>query len=255
GQHVELLFPMIFNLGVEIGYAHTAFKWENSARQNAGVIVAVISLRNESDKPKYIFTDEVKIRAKNINGYLADGPNIIAGRRRKPLSSLLPPMLFGSKPTYGEYLVLTPEEVRSLVQSYPESERYMRRFVGAEDFIKGTERYCLWIEHSEAEHARSIPEIERRLSLTAEKRKGSKKKATQKLAAVPYRFGEARYKPTDSIIVPSVSSERREYISIGYVGPDTVISNLAFAVYDAEPWVFAILTSRMHMVWTRAIAG
>src|SRR5699024_369318 len=110
-------------------------------------------------------------------------------------------------------------------------------------------------EHSEAEHARSIPEIERRLSLTAEKRKGSKKKATQKLAAVPYRFGEARYKPTDSIIVPSVSSERREYIPIGYLGPDTVISNLAFAVYDAEPWVFAILTSRMHMVWTRAIAG
>lgn len=255
GQHVELMFPHIFDKGIEIGFAYTSFKWENNAKRNAGVTVAVIGLRNQSNEPKYIFTDDLRIDASNINGYLADASNIVAKKRSKPLASFMPPMAFGSKPTDGGHLVLSSRERDELLANHPESAEFVKKYIGASEFIKGEERYCLWIEPADAERANSIIALRSRFKDVASMRTVSKKAATQGLAPVPYKFAEPRYKPTDSIIVPSVSSERREYIPLGYLGPDTVISNLAFGVYDAEPWVFALLTSRMHMAWIRAVGG
>ncbi|CAM3607627.1 class I SAM-dependent DNA methyltransferase [Micrococcus flavus] len=255
GEHVSLMFPTIFNMGIEIGFAYTSFKWENNAKHNAGVTVAVIGLRNTSDHAKYIFTDGLEIAANNINGYLADAPNIIAGRQMKPISVGLPPMAFGSKPTDGGYLVLEPVERRELLDAYPDAARFVKRYVGAADYINDIERYCLWITDREASEARQIGPIAARLEKLAAWRLESKAQSTVDFADRPYRFKQLAYKPTDSIIVPSVSSERRDYIPIGYLGPDTVISNAAFAIYDAEPWLFALLTSRMHMAWTRAVGG
>ena len=255
GQHVGLMFPTIFEMAVEIGFAYTPFKWENNAKRNAGVTVAVISLRNKSAAPKYLYTGNLQIAASNINGYLADGPNIIAERRAKPLTHGLPPMLFGSKPTDGGHLILEADEKTQLMDDSPEAVEFVKRYMGADDFINDAERYSLWITENDEERARKIPAIRRRLDQVARMRSESKKPATQKLATLPYRFAEVRYKPTDSIIVPSISSGRREYIPIGYLGPDVVISNKGFAVYDAQPWAFALLTSTMHMVWTRAVGG
>jgi hypothetical protein len=127
--------------------------------------------------------------------------------------------------------------------------------MGASEFIANADRFALWIESSDIELARENPDIVRRLERVREHRKDSQRASTKKLADVAHRFGEVRYKPTDSIIVPSVSSERRPYIPIGYLDPNTIVSNLAFAVFDAEPWVFSLITSAMHMAWTRAVGG
>ncbi|MCG7260546.1 class I SAM-dependent DNA methyltransferase [Corynebacterium guaraldiae] len=255
GEHVALMFPMIYEMGLEIGYAYTSFKWENNAKANAGVSVVVISLRNAMKSPKYLVADGIKLPASNINGYLADAEDVFLKTRRKTLSPLLPMMSFGSMPNPTAPFVLSAPEKHHLVSAFPEAADFVRPFLGADEFISGEERFTLWIEESEVPKAMDVQPISERIASVERLRKDSSRKATQKLAAVPWRFGEIRYKPTDSIIVPSVSSERREYIPIGYLGPDTVISNLAFAVYDAEPWLFALLTSKMHMAWVRAVGG
>lgn len=255
GQHVGIMFPMIFEMNVEIGFAYTSFKWENNAKSNAGVTVAVIGLRNQSRDPKYILTDSVQIAANNINGYLADAPNTIASRRSKPLTSALPPMIFGSKPTDGGQLILSPDERDKLLEASPAAGEFVKKYTGAAEYIKGEDRYCIWVDSSSHDRAGQFTELHKRFGAVRKMRLVSKDSSTRKHAEMPYRFQAPRYKPTDSIIVPSVSSERREYMPVGYLGPDTVVSNLAFAVYDAEPWVFALLTSRMHMAWTRAVGG
>lgn len=253
GQHVAIMFPMIFEMGLEIGYAYTSFKWENNAKRNAGVTVVVINLRNLSSGQKYLFTDDVAIPAQNINGYLLDASIIFIESSGEPMSEL-PPMTKGSQPT-GKALTLSVEEFEALRKNAPRSLEFVRRFTGANEYINGNDRYCLWVTDSQVQQASEIPELVRRFDAVASMRAASSKAATRNLENVSYRFAEIRHKETDAIIVPSVSSERRDYIPIGYVGPDTVISNLAFAVYDAEPWLFAILTSRMHMAWTRAVGG
>lgn len=255
GQHVELMFPPIFARGIEIGFAFTSFKWENNAKRNAGVSVVVFSLRNGSSAPKYIFTGELRIHATNINGYLADADSIFVTTRRKPLVPTQPVMTYGSKPVDGKNLTLKKSVRDELLADFPESSVFIRKYIGTDEFIEDIDRYCLWIEEEELTLAQAIPLIKQRLDLTAEMRQRSDKPATRKMAAVPHRFAEPRYKATNSIIVPSVSSERRDYIPIGFLGPDTIVSNLAFAMYDAEPWTFSLLTSRMHMTWTRAVGG
>ena len=255
GEHVSLMFPTIFAMGIEIEFAYTSFKWENNAKRNAGVTVAVIGLRNESSAPKYIYADDLQIAAKNINGYLADAPNIIAGRQMRPISTALPPMAFGSKPTDGGYFVLEPDEQRGMLADFPEAAQFIKRYLGAADYIKDQERYCLWIRDTEVATARAIPPIAERLDRVAAWRRESKAQSTVDFATRPHRFKQIAFKSTDSIIVPRVSSERRDYIPMGYLDKGNVVNDQAYAVYDAEPWVFALLTSRMHMAWTRAVAG
>lgn len=255
GEHVSLLFPSLFAMGLEIGYAYSSFKWENNARRNAGVTVVVVNLRNVSKRPKYIYVDDVRIEAKNINGYLTDAPNVFVHRRSKPLVASMPPLVKGSQPSDGGHLLLEPGDRDNLLDKSAASAEFIKGYLGSSEFINGKDRYCLWIDEHTSSRAQQIPEIQQRLEKVKTMRSSSTKLATQKLSSTPWRFGETRYRPTDSIIVPSVSSERRAYIPIGYLGPDTVISNAAFAVYDAKPWLFALLTSRMHMVWTRAVGG
>jgi hypothetical protein len=255
GEHVGLMFPMIFDQGLEIGFAYTSFKWENNATRNAGVTVAVIGLRTVRSGPKYIYTDDVRIDARNINGYLADGPDVLIERRKQPLGQARPEMVFGSMPRDGGALILTPADRRQLLEQHPEAARFVKTYTGSAEHINDIERYCLWIADRDAADAAAISWIADRLERVRETREGSKASSTAKFAAKPHRFVQISYKPTESIIVPRVSSERRHYLPAGYMGEETVISDAANAVYDAEPWVFALLTSRLHMVWTRAVAG
>ncbi|MGN7798136.1 class I SAM-dependent DNA methyltransferase [Leifsonia sp. 22587] len=256
GEHVSLLFPTIFDMGIEIGFAYTSFKWENNAKRNAGVTVAVINLRNESPEPKYIYTDDLRIAATNINGYLADAPNVMAVRRSRPISEALPPMAFGSKPTDGGHLILSPAERANLLASAPEAAVFIKQYMGSSEFINGGERFCLWIDDEGVKDANKIPAVRDRLLRVRQARLAEDASdISKKFSAEPHRFIQRAYKPTDSIIVPSVSSERRRYMPMGFLGPETVVSNLAFAIYEAEPWLFALLNSAMHMAWTRAVGG
>lgn len=254
GEHVGLMFPMIFAGGIEIGFAYTSFKWANNARRNAGVTVVVIGLRVARSGPKYLYTDDLQIGAKNINGYLADGANIFIGRRNSPLGASRPVMVFGSMPR-ARGLVISPYERQRMIDNDPLSSEFIKAYIGTKEHVDGLERYCLWIEDGQVDIARSVPAIAERLAQVTDERGKSDAGSTAAYAAKPHRFVQISYKPTDSIIVPAVSSERRDYIPIGYRGADTIISNLAFAVYDAEPWVFALITARMHIVWTRAVGG
>lgn len=255
GEHVGLLFPLLAEQNVEISYAYTSFKWENNARHNAGVTVVVVGLRTGSDKPRFIFQDGIRTAASHINGYLVDAADVYVSRRSKVLSGQMPAMTKGSQPTDGGWLSLEPHEKAELLAKDKRAHRFVKGYMGAQELIKGLDRYCIWISDGEIEQARQVAEINRRLEFVASSRLSSKKQATKDLARSPHRFEYRSYKPTDSIIVPRVSSERRDYIPMGYLGPETVISDLANAIYDAEPWLLGLLTSRMHMVWARAVGG
>lgn len=255
GEHVGLMFPMIFEMGLEIGYAYRSFKWENNAKHNAGVTVVVISLRNVTNKIKYLYSEHVRTQVTNINGYLIDADDISISRRKQPLTEYLPTMNYGSMPRDGGNLILSETDLADLRNTDPQAERFVKSYCGAKDFIEGNQRYCLWITDSQAQEAQESPWISSRLRAVSEYRQISDASSTAKYANRPHLFVQRAYRPTDSIIVPRVSSERRDYVPIGYLGPETVISDAANAIYDAEPWLFALLTSRMHMVWLRAVGG
>lgn len=255
GEHVGLMFPTIFAKGIEIGFAYTSFKWENNAKRNAGVTVAVIGLRKAGSGPKYIYTDDLQIAASNINGYLADGANVVIERRNTPLGAARPEMVFGSMPRDGGGLILSRSERQQMIEGDPRSAQFIKRYMGSSEAINDAERYCLWIPTGSESTARSIPAIAARLDRVAAERAESRAASTAAYAAQPHRFVQISYRQTDSIIVPRVSSVRRPYMPMGYLGPETVISDAAFAVYDAQPWVFTLLTSAMHMAWTRAVGG
>lgn len=253
GEHVALMFPMIFAKGLEIGYAHTSFKWENNAKRNAGVTVAVINLRDERPGDKYIFTDGLQLTARNINGYLVDAATVYVSKSMKPRNGL-PTMGSGSMPIDDGNLVLSTAEAES-IRSDANAARFVKSFLGSDEFIKGKDRYALWIEDRDQEAARANAEVASRIQRVEAFRSVSKRKATQDLASVPWRFGYRSYQASPFVLVPKTSSERRSYIPIGFLGPDTVISDLAFSVYGADFWVFALLSSSMHMTWTRAVGG
>ncbi|MCW2900405.1 MAG: putative methyltransferase YeeA [Streptosporangiaceae bacterium] len=254
GEQVGLMFPAIFAMGIEIGYAYTPFNWSNNAKRNAGVTVIVVSLRNSSTAKKFLYQSDLQIETSNINGYLTEGGNVFVMPRSKPLSQL-PLMTFGSKGADWGNLMLDSAERDSLLNTAPDAARFIRRILGTDEFVNDQEKWCLWIEDSDASVAWRIPVLARRFESVAEKRSASSDVATRKDSATPYRFQARRFKPTESIIFPKVSSSRREYIPVGYLGAGAVINVSAFAIYDAQPWVLALLISRTHIAWTGAVGG
>ncbi|QNV39621.1 class I SAM-dependent DNA methyltransferase [Rothia amarae] len=255
GEQVSLLWKPILSKNIEIGYAYSSFKWSNSAKKNAGVICVVINLRNKGNKKKYIFSENLVTEVKNITPYVTESQNVWISRRSHSISPQLPQMGYGSMPNDGSNLILTTTEKEELLSCHPYLDKIIKKFYGADQYINGKERYCLWIEDENLNFAHEIKPISQRLEKVRQVRINSTEKSTQAMAIFPHKFYFSAYKPTDSIIVPRVSSERREYIPIGYLGADTVISDAAFAVYDAEPWLFALLTSRLHMAWVRSVGG
>lgn len=164
-------------------------------------------------------------------------------------------MDFGNMPLDGGGLILSSAERHALIDSRQGASAFVRQLLGSHDFINGVERWCLWIHEHEVAAAREIPEIEERIRHTEEFRLASKDLGTRKKASVSYRFREQREPQASAILVSRHSSENREYIPIGLVSAGAVVADSALTILDPEPWVFALLTSRMHMVWTRAVAG
>lgn len=253
GLQVSLLWPHIFQNNQEIYFAHHSFKWTNNAKYNAGVTCVIVGVREVAKENKYLFDGDKARMVSNINPYLTEGANTIVYPSNETPSNL-PSISFGSMPNDGGFLLLDQYEKDKLLEEYPDSSVFIKPFMGAEELIKGIKKYCLWITEEQLKEARSIPPIDERINNCENARRTSKRAATNKLAEVPYRFGEVRYRESDSIIVPSVSSEGRDYIPIKYL-KGTVISNAAFALYDAPEWLFGILTSAMHMTWVRSIGG
>lgn len=255
GEQVYRLWKPIFDTGVEINFAYTSFKWSNNAKSNAGVTCVIISLANmqAKERERFIYDKGVVHHVKNINPYLTAGDTQYIIPRTKVLSKL-PPMNKGNIPVDGGNLILEQEE-KDLLEKDCDIACYIREFIGSEEFIHSKKRYCLWLVNIDNTEIFKIPALRERLNKCKEMRLESPKRATQKLAATPHLMGEIRHRETTSIIVPSHSSENRLYIPMGFLEPSTIISNAAFAVYDAEPWVFSILTSKMHLTWVLAACG
>lgn len=258
GEQVELLWKHILNDELEIKFAYTSFKWKNNAKSNAGVTCAIIGVANKKMiKSKTIYSENTAKTVSNINAYLLEGENIFISKKYVSIASF-PIMDYGSKPADGGNLILSPDEKDALVEAYPQSSAIIKRLIGSQELIKDELRFCLWIADDDLELAASIPPIKQRAERVCQMRMESKKGATNKDAQRPYQFSEIRHvNGTDVILIPSHSSENRDYIPIGYYEKDkqVVIPNSAFAVYDAELWLFGVLTSKMHNIWVRAVGG
>lgn len=255
GEQVASLWTHIFQKNLEIGFAHTSFKWVNNAKANAGVIVAIVGIRNKSTQNKYIYANTIKKKALKISPYLLEIDDFIIQKRTFAISQIQP-ILRGSGSVDGGFLTLTFEEKEDLISKYSEADSFIKKYTGSNEFINGIQRYCLWIDEVDVDAALNIPEIKRRVEEVKKMRLSSTKQVTRESADTPYQFGEVRYRQSDSVIlIPRVSSERREYIPFGFLDGDYVVSDSAQAIYDAKPWTFSFLSSRMHMTWIRAVAG
>ena len=256
GEQVETIFNILSNYSLEIKFAYQSFKWKNNARNNAGVTCVIVGITNPLNiQQKYIYKENTKVLVRNINAYLIDGRDLVVSKRTRPLSPNFPKMNFGNMPNDNGLLLLSSEEKDLLVNKNNRISKYIKKTVGAAEFIRGQIRYCLWVKPEEYEEAQTINELNNRFEQIATYRSNSNRSATSILASVPYRFGEVRHKDTNAIIIPSVSSENREYIPMGILSNDTIVLNSAMVVYDAEPWLFSILTSKMHMVWVKVVGG
>lgn len=254
GEQVALLWPHIFDLKLEIFFAHKSFKWTNNAKSKAAVICCIAGVRNVSANPKYLFADDARQLASNINPYLAVGSNIALPRRSSPISNI-PKMVYGNKSTENGHLFLTKTEKESIETSYPTAKKFIKKLVGSSEFIRGVDRWCLWIEDEDFHEASAIPDIKQRLELVTKYRGSSKASCTVKFAQYPHKFKQITHQPTVKIVVPRVSSERRKYIPFGFLDEDTVILDSAQAIYDAEPFILGVITSKMHMLWVKVTAG
>lgn len=254
GQLVGLLWPKIFEKNVHISFAHTEFKWKNSGRNNTAVTVVIIGIRPDKyPSRKFIFTQTSAYEVPWINPYLTTA-KVIVTKQRKPISNL-PAMPKGNMPYDGGHLLLEPHEMVELVNQYPTSKKFLKRVMGSDEFIKDIERWCIWLDDDDLDEALLIPPIKERIALVEKVRLKSTDKAARKLAQRPHQFRETNFTTSYSLIIPAVSSERRTYIPIGFVNKNTIITNLGFVIYNCDPWVFGVISSRMHNLWIRTVCG
>jgi type I restriction-modification system DNA methylase subunit len=255
GEQVGLLWPYIFDMDLEIAFAYQSFKWGNSAKKNAGVTVIIIGIRSSENKGIFeIYSSNNKRVVKNINGYLLEGQNIFMQRRKYSISDL-PGIVKGNQPTDDGHLILNENEKKELLKAAPEAKMFIKKLLGSNEFIKGFERWCLWITEHDQELAYKIPLIAKRIQLVKETRSRSKAISTRNFTGGDYKFIQIQHEPAQAIIIPEVSSERRQYIPIGLIDSDTVITNKLFGIYNAPLHIFSVIQSRMHMVWVKTTSG
>ena len=255
GVQAEPFWRQISQYSLEVIFAYPSFKWENNAKNRAGVNVSVIGVGHSGARSKFIESGGIRAEASEINAYLVDAPNVVIGTRRTPLTKGLPSMTYGSKPVDDGNFMLSFSDHAELLARWPESEKFVKKIVGSEEIIGSTWKFCIWIEADEVAEALSIEGIARRVEKVANFRSRSLKAATRRDASTPWKFTERRHQESACIGFPATSSELREYIPLDFFSGDAVIHNKAFAVYGEGPWLFALLSSRMHMSWTHAVAG
>ncbi len=254
GQQVPALWPAIFSTGHHICFAHTSFQWANLARHNAGVTVAIIAISNMQSKTRQLFglnaeKETVMKAVENINAYLVSGVDVEVKKETTPICDTST-MVYGNVEKAGGYLSLTADEMQALNLSPDQQRKFVRRFYGSEEFINAKLRYCLWIEDEYLQEAMGIPKIAARIEGVRKMRLASVAAATRAKASEAHKFWIILGAPEKhTIVVPGVSSENRPYLPVGLLGPDAILSNRNFALYDAPLWNMALIASRLHWVW------
>jgi type II restriction/modification system DNA methylase subunit YeeA len=254
GEQVALIWPHILQKDIEIDFAFRSFKWTNNAKYNAGVTCVIIGMRNMNPSKKTIYSGDRSFKVDNITPYLTSGKTVLVRGRKKPLAQI-PPMVMGNMARDGGNLILTPSEKSNLLNNFPRALPYLRRLYGAQEFLKGIERWCIWITDNALTEAKTIEPILERIKKVYDFRITSKAKTTIAYASIPHKFAQRSQKDGNLIIIPRVSSERRLYIPFGFLDESSIVSDSAQVIYNAEAWIFGIISSQMHMVWVRAVAG
>ena len=260
GEQVGVLWPDLMRRGVKIHFAHRTFQWSSEARGKAAVHCVIIGFALYDTEDKRIFDYETpqaephEIKAKNINSYLVDAPSYFLERREKPICDV-PEINKGSEATDFGFLVLSPEERADLIKSEPLSEKWIRPFIGGDEYINNVERYCLWLQGIEPNEIKSMPKVMERVKKVQAARTASKKERTIEWAKFPALFTENRQPKASYLVVPKVSSERRYFIPIGFVSEDWIASGSVQVIPSATLYHFGILSSSMHMAWMRTTAG
>lgn len=255
GEQVAQLWKPMFMRGFDITFAYTSFQWESESFQKARVHCVIIGFSQNFDgKRKLYNTDGTYTLCENINGYLHNAPNIFISNRSKSLSDV-PPIIQGNKPWDGGFLILNEDERIELVTKYPESEQFIKLFVGSNELIKGIKRYCLWLVNASPKILRQIPPIMSRLDGVRATRLETKTKSVQLQANTPTLFSQIRQPNSSYLAIPEVSSEKRRYIPIDFLEADVIASNKLFIVPNATLFLFGVLTSNVHNAWMRVIAG
>jgi hypothetical protein len=261
GEQVARLWPLVLGGSLRINFAFTSFKWANLATKNAAVTVVIVGLSRKSASKAALYEDAgdegIKRRdVDNINAYLIPYRDVYVEARSGVMSEIKE-MTNGSKPADGGHLILSSaEEARELAKQDPRTARYIRPLIGTEDSIHGDLRYCLWINKDDADDAMSLPLIKKRTDGVIQMRSDSLKALTKEGAATPYAFQQIRQRDNERVVlVPRVSSERRDYLPISYFQAGAIVVDGAFGVFDAELWNFALLVSKLHLVWIATVCG
>ncbi|MCT3941374.1 class I SAM-dependent DNA methyltransferase [Elizabethkingia anophelis] len=252
GLLVGLTWSRILDEAIEIDYAYQSFKWTNNAKGSAGVTVIILGLRNISSQPKYLYNDNLVKEVKNINPYLADATNIVVESKNKPISKF-PLMNFGNMPADGGLLLFDELEKIEFLKTEPHAENWIKPLISAHEFLNGQKRYCLWLEDISEEELNNIPLVKERVNKVHNIRLASSR---PQLAKTPHLFAQITQPPNRNfILIPRHSSEDRMYIPIGFFDSNNIAHDSNLIIATDEPWLFAVLTSRMHMAWVRAVGG
>jgi hypothetical protein len=260
GQLVPMFWPLVLSDGVEIFFAHASFRWSNLAAKNAGVTVAIIGIANRKSASKRIFevgSDDqiIEKEVDNINAYLLASKNIYVEAASKAPGDR-PSMIYGNKPTDGGNLIMSNDDAQSVSRQYPAAKKFLRPFFGSEDFINASPRVCVWVEDAELEEAAAIPLLRERFDAVRDFRAASTAAETRSAAASGHRFRQIQGSPgSKSILIPRHSSENRTYLPVGMIPSGGIISDSAFAIYDAPLSALALLLSRLHLVWIATVCG
>jgi hypothetical protein len=260
GQQVPILWPLIFKTGHEIAFAHTSFKWANLASHNAGVTVVIVGISNNIGNGRKLYSvdesEESLVKQVNgINAYLVAGVDVILEKHSLPTDGKAT-VEAGEKPVEGGNLLISSSEAHKILHQHPTANKFIKRAYGSSEYICGDVRYCIWVADEDISEAFETADFAQRFSAVATLRRKSPKVATQKGADCPHRFEEVKQSGNERvIIVPKVSSESREYLPVGLLESGSIITDLAFALYDAPLWNMALIASRLHLVWIATVCG
>jgi uncharacterized membrane protein (Fun14 family) len=261
GEQIGILWNYLFNFfKLKILFAHKTFRWNNEAKGNAAVHVIIIGFANFNRANKRLFEydnltgEPHETIVKNINPYLIEGDDVVITPKSKPICSV-PQIINGSKPVDGGNLIFTKEEKELFLQIEPKAKQFFRVFAGAEDFIKGKTRWCLWLKDADPDILRTLPNVIERIESVKAFRLKSPKEFTRKKALFPSLFEQIRQPDSDFILIPRVSSENRKYIPLGFLPKDVIVSDTATFIPNSAKFHFGILTSEMHMAWVKTVCG
>lgn len=261
GEQVGVLWDILFKIyKIKIHFAHRTFSWSNEAKGNAAVHCVIVGFANYDTNSKSIFEYENikgephEIKVKNINPYLVEGADTFVNRRKIPISNV-PELQWGSKPVDDGNFLLNENEYNALIQKHPEIKQYVKKYIGADELLYNTKRYCLWLKDAGPSLIKSIPEIKDRIEKVKLFRSKSTKEPTRKMANFPSLFAEIRETSGNFLIIPEVSSELRKFLPIGFGDNDMIISNRNYSLPKSNIYHFGILSSTMHLVWTLNVCG